>query len=248
MEKHSNNSHLPWLVVASGGTIESSFLPYRLFQLRVEYQLTLACALSRGALDFVTPVAMQAISGFPVYQEGQRFHPLTSEPMHLALQQADFLLIYPASARLLAQMAMGEVTCPVTRLFAFFKKSKVMIASCLHPAMENSLYTDHINRLRGLGCTVVADPLTLTCSWGQIQQALVQAMNLQPQPPASLTRLEQMAKPWYPFQPNSTENGTLLVWYGTELLVACSQTLRENLKEFFINFRLLACNSHQGRT
>lgn len=144
-----------WVVIAAGGTIETSLLPYHLVHLKSHLEIEVAVAISPAAQKFVTHTALRAITGKPVYYENQDFDPVTGRPMHLYYSEADVLVIYPASVRILVQCAIGEITCPVTRLFAFSPKDKVVILPFIHPRMDSQIYQEHIDKLSDLGCTVL---------------------------------------------------------------------------------------------
>jgi phosphopantothenoylcysteine decarboxylase / phosphopantothenate---cysteine ligase len=152
--KMSDTSKL-WIVVAAGGVIETSLLPYNLVHLRSCVDITVSTAISPAAEKFVTSTALQAITKNLVYQEQQLFDPLTNKPLHIAYSEADLLILYPATARIIAQCALGEVTCPVTRLFAFTPKERILIAPAIHSRMDKRIYYPHLNKLQELGCHVL---------------------------------------------------------------------------------------------
>lgn len=141
---------------AVGGCLETSVLPYHLLRLVGTYpNLSLAFAVSSHALDFVTPVTLEAIARRPIYIEERRFDPLTRKPFHLVLSEMDVLVIYPATARIIAEAALGIISCLVTRAFSFMAKNRVIVAPYLHPAMDQRLYEDHLSKLRQLDCRLV---------------------------------------------------------------------------------------------
>lgn len=147
-------SREPHVVFAAGGALETAFLPQRLFDLRADHRVALTVALSAGALDFVTPTAMSAVAGSTVYLASTELDP-AGVPRHLRLAEAHMLVVYPATARIVAECALGIVSCTVTRLFAFFPKDRVCIAPAIHPKMDARIYAPHLARLRELGCAVV---------------------------------------------------------------------------------------------
>lgn len=145
----------PWLIVAAGATLETSFLPNRLLDLQVDYEVSVTAALSGAARDFVAPIPLAAVTGGPVYHDNAQLDAASGAPLHAVLCQADLLVLYPASARIIAQCALGIIECAPTRLFAFMDKSKVVVAPALHPAMDRRLYEPHFETLRSLGCEVL---------------------------------------------------------------------------------------------
>lgn len=160
----------PWLVVAAGGTVETSFLPQRLFNYLADFSVRVTVALSPGARDFVTTTALAAITGEPVYTRGRQLD-ASQRPLHLALAEADRLLLCPASARIVASCALGLVTCPVTRLFAFIPPARVIVSPAIHPAMDRSVYAAHLATLRNRGCTVLGGD-DLFASWQNVRDHL----------------------------------------------------------------------------
>jgi hypothetical protein len=64
----------------------------------------------------------------------------------------------------LASCALGLITCPVTRLFAFTPKDRVAFAPAIHPDMDLRLYAPHAAALRALGCVVLGGD-DLFASW-----------------------------------------------------------------------------------
>lgn len=165
------------VVIASGGIIETALLPYHLVHFRSFFDLDVAVAVSPAALQFATLTALQAISSSPVFHEGQPFHPVTLEPMHIALSDPAALVIYPASGRILTSCATGLITCPVTRLFAFTPKDRIIIGACLHPKMDHRIYQPSLDALSKLGCLVIeqsgSSPRSL---WPKIEMAIAERL------------------------------------------------------------------------
>jgi phosphopantothenoylcysteine synthetase/decarboxylase len=145
----------PLVVVAAGGILETALLPYHLVHLQSFFDVSVAVALSPSALHFVTETALRAISRFPVFHEGHVFDPSTQNPLHISYSKSTLLIIYPASARIVASCALGLVTCPVTRLFAFTPKNRIVIGTFLHPNMEIAIYRPHLQVLAAMGCKVL---------------------------------------------------------------------------------------------
>ena len=63
--------------------------------------------MTAGATQFITPLTLQTLSGFPVYQ--QQFDPKASQAMaHIDLARwSDVVLVAPASANFIARLAHG---------------------------------------------------------------------------------------------------------------------------------------------
>lgn len=158
---------IPHVVFAAGGALETAFLPQRLFDLRADFAVRVSVALSPGALDFVTETAIGAVAGAPPYLQNREMDP-SGLPRHVVLAEADWLVLVPATARIVAECALGIVSCPVTRLFAFFPKDKVCVAPAIHPKMDLRVYSPYLTRLRQLGCAVVGGADAFA-SWADVQ-------------------------------------------------------------------------------
>jgi phosphopantothenoylcysteine decarboxylase/phosphopantothenate--cysteine ligase len=183
-------THKPHVVIACGGTIETALLPGRVLFLRSDFDLNVTAAVSSGALEFVTRTAMHGVSGRDVYHQNAQFD-ADGVPMHLSLGRADALVLYPATARILAECASGSVTDPVTRLFAFTPKERVAIAPAIHAQMDPRPYREHLERLRKLGCTVLGGD-DLHANWASVKSWLVATLGLEPQQRADLVRLDDL--------------------------------------------------------
>ena len=179
------------LGLALGSCMETVTVPYHALRLVAAHpSLRLRFCVTPKALNFVTRVALEGISRSPVYCEENPFDPLTHRPFHLEFGELDLLIVYPATARLIAEMALGIISCPVTRAFAFTPKAKVFITPYLHPAMEPSIYIPHLAMLQRCGCHLVMPSQGATwrdeSAWDATRRALCRQLVLDPdrQPPA----------------------------------------------------------------
>ncbi|MBF0628193.1 MAG: bifunctional phosphopantothenoylcysteine decarboxylase/phosphopantothenate--cysteine ligase CoaBC [Magnetococcales bacterium] len=87
-----------------------------------------------AALQFVTPLTLQALCGAPV--RDALFSPLEPDGMdHIRLaRQADLVIIAPATADLLARMAQGQADDLLTTLL-LARHGPVLVAPAMNPAM-----------------------------------------------------------------------------------------------------------------
>ncbi len=139
------------LLIVSGG-IAAYKTPDLVRRLR-ERGVAVRCVLTRGGAQFVTPLALQAVSEETVFQD---LWNLTdeSEMGHIQLSRwADMLLVAPASANILARMAAGMADdLAATVLLATDKP--VLVAPAMnvrmwdHPATRANLET---LKARGVG-------------------------------------------------------------------------------------------------
>ncbi len=180
-------------VIACGGTIETALLPGRVLFMRADFEVDIHLAVSPGALDFVTLTALRAVSGNPAYHQNAQFD-ASGAPLHLALSSADAMVVYPASARILAECANGSITDPVTRLFAFTPKQRIAVAPAIHAQMDPRPYRDHVNKLRDLGCTVLGGD-DLHADWASAKSWLVAKLGIERKPDGGgVVRLDDLAK------------------------------------------------------
>ena len=94
------------------------------------------------------------------------------------------LVVAPATPRILVECAQGSITCPVTRLFAFTDKARVIVAPALHPRLDPRVYRPHVAALRELGCTVVGGD-DLFASFADVKAELARRLGLGAAPAAS---------------------------------------------------------------
>lgn len=167
----------PRCVIACGGTIETALMPGRVLFLRADFHVNVHVALSPAALDMVTLTAMRAVSGADVYHQNAQFD-AAGAPLHLSLGTADAVVVYPATARILAECAAGSVTDPVTRVVAFTPKERIAIAPTVHPRMDPRPYRKHIETLRELGCTVLGGD-DMHTDWATVQSWLVATLGVE---------------------------------------------------------------------
>ncbi|CAO3439657.1 flavoprotein [Azospirillum argentinense] len=161
---------MPSIVFGMGGTLDTSLMPYRLTQLRAFLpQLTVRTALSVAAERFATSTALRGITGTQVATaSGDPFCAETGMPLHLSLADADMVVVFPATPRILVEAALGSISCPVTRLVAFARKEGVVVCPSLHPRLVSSVYAEHLERLTAMGCLVLPADLDPAAGWKRI--------------------------------------------------------------------------------
>lgn len=107
---------------------------------------SVTCVLTRSALEFVTPLTLSTLSKNPVitdlFAEKEGW-----QPGHIQLaDEADLLLIAPASANVLASMAHGFANDALTAI-ALATRAPILIAPAMngkmwqHPATVKSVET-----------------------------------------------------------------------------------------------------------
>jgi phosphopantothenoylcysteine decarboxylase / phosphopantothenate---cysteine ligase len=110
------------------------------------------CVLTRSAAAFVTPLTLEVLTGRAVDQEEYLTATGSGEEAHIAAAQwADVLCIAPATAHLLARLALGLADDFLTTTALAFR-GPVVLAPALHTAMwEKEPVQDHVAALRRRG-------------------------------------------------------------------------------------------------
>lgn len=113
--------------------------------------------LTHGAAAFVTPLTLQTMTRQPVicsWEDESRGW----QPGHIALAQAaDLLLIAPATAHALAQLAHGLAPDPLMATYLALPRGTPVL---LAPAMNSKMWSHpatqrNLAQLRADGCTVI---------------------------------------------------------------------------------------------
>jgi phosphopantothenoylcysteine decarboxylase/phosphopantothenate--cysteine ligase len=128
---------------------------------------TVRVVMTQSATKFVTPLTFEVLSGHPVSTDLFEAH---QEMKHLSLpEQADVIVIAPATANCLAKSALG--------LGDDLLSTMLLTAQCpliMAPAMDGGMWThpsvqEHVGTLRARGA-VVLDPEEGPLASGQIGQ------------------------------------------------------------------------------
>ncbi len=141
------------LLIVSGG-IAAVKSPQLIRDLRDQGVAT-RCILTRGGSQFVTPLALAALSGDKVYEDLFSLND-ENEMGHIELSRsADLIVVAPATAHILARMAMGLADdLATTTLLATDKP--VMVAPAMNVQMWNHPATQkNVETLRQRGVMVI---------------------------------------------------------------------------------------------
>lgn len=118
---------------------------------------TVRVILTRAAEEFVTPLTFQALSGNPV---SRHTFDLTEESQigHIRLaEEADAVLIAPATANVVAKLAAGLADDLLTTV-VLATRAPVLVAPAMNVHMyENPIVAENVTRLTGLG-RIVLEP------------------------------------------------------------------------------------------
>lgn len=132
--------------------VTGSIAAYRVCDLLGELRkkgARLTCALTKGALEFITPLTLRSLSGGKVYSDlFQEYEGV----LHTTLaDESDLILVMPASANVMARLASGFaddlVTCTILA-----SRAKVLVV----PAMNDNMYRhpatqENMKRLKQFG-------------------------------------------------------------------------------------------------
>jgi phosphopantothenoylcysteine decarboxylase/phosphopantothenate--cysteine ligase len=126
------------------------------------------CALTRAALAFVSPLALEVVSGHAVHREEYLSDQGTGAELHIeAAAWADLLLVAPATAHTLSALALGLAdNFLLTTALAF--RGPVIVAPALHTAMwENPAVVARVAELAARGIEIVG-PIAGPLASGEI--------------------------------------------------------------------------------
>src|SRR5262245_49355624 len=153
------------VLVALSGGIAAYKVPELVRQLQRQ-GCEVRCIATPAALEFVTPLVLQSLTGLPV--RAQLFDPSEEgEIDHIALaDRADLMLVAPATAHTLARLAHGLADDLVTTV-ALATRAPLLVAPAMnvnmwkHPATQENVRT-----LRERGVAFVGpDRGELACGW-----------------------------------------------------------------------------------
>jgi phosphopantothenoylcysteine decarboxylase/phosphopantothenate--cysteine ligase len=169
------------LVGVSGG-IAAFKAPHLVRRLR-ERGHEVRCALTRAGSSFVTPLTLEVLSQHRVYTDDYLLADGSGEEQHVtAARWADVLCVAPATADILAKLALGVADGFLTTA-ALAHDRELVLAPAMHPVMwGKETVQDHVRRLRERGAVVVGPVEGSLASgevgWGRMvePEAIVEAI------------------------------------------------------------------------
>ena len=151
-----SNKHI--LIGISGG-IAAYKIP-ELIRLLVKTGAEVRVTTTRHALEFVTPITLQTVSGHPIYSDV--FAAINEHATeHISLPEwADVMLVAPATANVLGKMAAGIADDALTTTLASCVARKpVVIAPAMNDKMwENPVTQQAISTIRQWNNVAVLEP------------------------------------------------------------------------------------------
>ncbi|HSE86315.1 MAG TPA: bifunctional phosphopantothenoylcysteine decarboxylase/phosphopantothenate--cysteine ligase CoaBC [Candidatus Binatia bacterium] len=138
------------LVIGVTGGI-ACYKAVELVRLLVKDGFVVQVIMTRGAMEFVTPLTFQTLSGMPVATETFNLTQ-ESEIGHINLaDSADLLVIAPATANVIGKIAAGIADDLLTTVL-MATQAPVLIAPAMNIHMyENPILQENIRKLRRLG-------------------------------------------------------------------------------------------------
>lgn len=139
------------LLIISGGI--AAYKALELIRLFRSQEINVKCILTKGGEQFITPLSVQTLSGQDVYQELFELTK-TNEIEHISLtRQADMVVIYPASADLMAKMRVGLADDLASALLlATPPSTPIFIAPAMNVQMWESAATqENVETLKDRG-------------------------------------------------------------------------------------------------
>ena len=169
------------VLLGIGGGIAAFKAPEIVRRLR-ERGHEVRCAPTRAAASFVAPLTLEVLSGHPLLTEAYLEAGGDGAEEHIeAARWAELAILAPATAHLLARLALGLADDVLTTTLLAFE-GPVVAAPAMHAAMwSKSVVGEHVERLRNRGFTLVGPvrgPLASgEVGWGRMAdpEAIVEA-------------------------------------------------------------------------
>jgi phosphopantothenoylcysteine decarboxylase/phosphopantothenate--cysteine ligase len=139
----------------SGGI--AAYKAVELLRLLIREKAEVFVVMSANAGKFITPLTFEALSGNPVYHEVFGERSSASMPHIRAAENADLLVVAPATASTIGKMACGLADDALSNVFLAFR-GPVLLA----PAMNDGMYAnlavqENISRMKQRGVEFI-DP------------------------------------------------------------------------------------------
>lgn len=139
------------LVVGVSGSI-AAYKAADLVSQLVQANAQVTVLMSDAACRFVTPLTFQSLSGHAVYKDLFEDPPEKLLPTHTTVaQEADLIVLAPATADILAKIALGLATDVITASVLATRKP-ILIAPAMNKNMfENPITQRHLAELKSRG-------------------------------------------------------------------------------------------------
>ena len=139
----------------SGGI--AAYKAVELSRLLVKEGADVYVVMTENAKQFITPLTFEALSGHPVYHEIFGRQASASMEHIRAAENADLMIVAPATANSIGKMAHGLADDPLSTLFSAFA-GPVLVAPAMNDKMwDNPAVQENIRTLKRRGVGIV-DP------------------------------------------------------------------------------------------
>jgi len=151
MTQRLTNKHI--IVGISGGI--AAYKAPQLVRLLVKEGAEVKCAVTAHALNFVTELTLETVSGHPVYTDlFDRDNAHSTE--HIALKEwGDAMIVAPATANIIGKMANGIGDDALSTLLLSFRKSTFVCPAMNTQMLESPAYRRNIAQLREDGIAII---------------------------------------------------------------------------------------------
>lgn len=133
------------------------------------------CLMTQSAEAFIPALTLEALSAQPVYRYNasvvtQENSSQSGLPVHIQLaQEADLLLVMPATVNTIAKMACGLADDLLTTTFMTFTNKPVLLAPAMnHRMWDHPLFQDNLKRLLALPNVSLVSPVAGLLACGEI--------------------------------------------------------------------------------
>lgn len=148
--RKSKTQNRKCIVLGVTGSI-AAYKSAELASLMVKQDHDVFVVMTQDAVEFITPLTLQTLSKNPVttsfYNEKENWR-----PGHIELaDNADLLLIAPATAHLIAELAHGLANHPLTAI-ALATRAPILVAPAMNGKMwENVATQENVEKLKSRG-------------------------------------------------------------------------------------------------
>ncbi|MEM0951233.1 MAG: bifunctional phosphopantothenoylcysteine decarboxylase/phosphopantothenate--cysteine ligase CoaBC [Cyanobacteria bacterium P01_H01_bin.74] len=118
------------------------------------------CIMSQSATQFVAPLTMQSLSMQPVYTDDLAIDHHSGVPIHIWLaQQADALVVFPATSNFVAKFSHGIADDLLTSTAISFTGKPIIIAPAMNTRMwDNPLTQKNLGAVKALSNVAIIEP------------------------------------------------------------------------------------------
>ena len=150
MARNQKTKNQKTIVLGVTGSI-AAYKAVELASLLVKQDHNVFVVMTQDSIEFITPLTLQTLSKNPVttsfYDEKENWR-----PGHIELaDNADLLLVAPATAQVIAEMANGLANHPLTAI-ALATRAPILIAPAMNGKMwEHAATQENVEKLKSRG-------------------------------------------------------------------------------------------------